>query len=150
MSWSNIAVIDTNENWQYSPTFSEKIVRLRHSSNHNLYSRGLIAQSFNDSNQLELFNVKRIYPFYGNDIIVCIPILELPQRLVIKGETKYKPNSFWKIAVDVWQGDFNLNPDINQLNQSSSNIENNINQTDNSTEDLQSSNLFNLNNGFWQ
>lgn len=150
MTWSNIATIDTNENWQYSPIFSEKIVRLRHTSNNNLYSRGLVAQSFNNSNQLELFNVKRIYPFYGDDIIICIPILELNQRLVIKGETKYKPSSFWKIAIDVWQGEFNLNPDINQLNQSLENIENNINQNRNDTENFQQNNLLNINNGFWQ
>ncbi len=110
MNWVNFAAINTNENWQYTPEFSGEIIRLRHSvSGEFPYGAvGLIAQSFNYSEQLELYNVKKIFPFYGDDIITVVNPFGGNQRLVVRGQTKYQTNISWVIYLDLWLGESNL------------------------------------------
>lgn len=109
MSWLNIAAINTTNNWQFTSEFSQEIIRLRHSITDEFPygAKGLIAQSFQTEN-LELMNVKTIYPFYGNDIFYVENPFDLPQRLAIRGQTKYQTAIVWTVYLDVWNGATNL------------------------------------------
>ncbi len=113
MTWNNFVTINTSKDWQYTPFFDGKIVRLRHSVINGQFPygvNGLIAQSFNDE-ELELYDVRKIYPFYGNDIIVVESPLVTNQKLAIKGQSRYQTFVNWIIYVDVWQGESNLSSD---------------------------------------
>ena len=109
MSWVNIAAINTNNSWQLTNEFSQELIRLRHSLTDEFPygAKGLIAQSF-QTESLELFNIKAIYPFYGDDIFYLENPFVNPQRLAIRGQTKYQTAIIWTIYLDVWDGTSNL------------------------------------------
>lgn len=121
MNWVNFSGINSSNEWQYTPEFSGEIVRLRHLISQELpYGAvGLIAQNFNNADNLELHNVKKIFPFYGNDILTVINPFKSSQRLAIRGQTKYKTSISWTILVDVWQGESSLinSESLNFINQ---------------------------------
>lgn len=107
MTWSNIAVIASNKNWQLSPQFTGEVIRLRHfvSGDFPYGAKGLIAQNFNDNANLELYNARSIFPFYGNDIISVLNPFKGEQRIAIRGQTKYETLISWIIYIDVWTGE---------------------------------------------
>ena len=110
MSWNNIAAINSSENWQLSPQFTGEIIRLRHSVGGDFPygAKGLIAQSFNDNGNLELYNVRSIFPFYGDDIVLVSNPFGGEQRIAIRGQTRYRTLISWLIYIDVWTGDSSL------------------------------------------
>ena len=110
MSWINLTAINTSKSWQFSPEFSGEIIRLRHqvSGEFPYGARGLFAQNFDFQDELELLGVKKIFPFYGDDIFVVNNPFLLPQRIAIRGQTKYETAISWLIYIDYWDGDNRL------------------------------------------
>jgi hypothetical protein len=129
MTWINLGVIDANKNWQYSPEFSGEIIRLRHELSGQLPygANGLIAQTISFDEQLELYNVRKIYPFYGNDIFVVTSPFSGNQRLLIRGQVKYTTGISWIIYLDLWTGESNFSQSrISQIEDRISSINNSL------------------------
>ena len=109
MTWINVTSIKLQKEWQVSGEFEGQIIRLRHSVPENInFSYGLVAQSFGLNNNLELHNVKKIYPFNGDDILTVPNPFTGKQRIAIKGTNRYNTPQNWIVSIDVWTGADNV------------------------------------------
>ncbi|MEL7406331.1 MAG: hypothetical protein AAFN00_05135 [Cyanobacteria bacterium J06558_2] len=110
MSWNNLALIVTNRDWQYTQSFVGNYIRVRHilgSSRDNLpYGfTGLFAQAFDLEGDLELFDIRRLYPSQMIDVFeVTNPFPNRPRRLAFRGQTKYQTAISWQVSIDFWTG----------------------------------------------
>lgn len=111
MTWNNVALISTTEEWQYTEIFEGDYIRLRHilgASTEDLpYGFvGLIAQAFDFSNSPELYNIRKLYPYNEEDIFPVVnPFPDRSRRLAVRGQKKYKTRINWRVAIDVWHGE---------------------------------------------
>lgn len=109
MSWVNLTSIVLQNQWQLSGEFEGQIIRLRHTVPENInFSSGLVAQSFDLDSNLELYNVKKIYPFNGDDVIEVLNPFQGKQRIAIKGSNRSRTPQTWRVSIDVWTGKTNL------------------------------------------
>lgn len=107
MNWTNIGTITTTKDWQFTELFTGNYIRLRHSFSVPRVDlpwgfRGLIAQAFNYPNDIELLDVRKIYPQNYHDIYcVANPWVNYPRRLAIRGQKRYSTSINWNIEIDV-------------------------------------------------
>ncbi len=122
MVWTNVALINTKEGWQYTQPFVGDYVRIRHllgvAQDDLPYGfTGLLAQAFDFENTVELYNIRKLYPFNQEDIFSVInPFPDQSRRLGIRGQKRYQTKINWRVVIDVWSG--SELPDLNSINQS--------------------------------
>ena len=87
---------------------------------------GLLAQAFDFENTVELYNIRKLYPFNQEDIFPVInPLTGRSRRLGIRGQKRYQTKINWRVVIDVWSG--SELPDLNSINQSLADIQQQIN-----------------------
>ena len=65
---------------------------------------GLVGQAFNFPDDIERFNIRKLFPYNEEDIFSVInPFPERPRRLAIRGQRKYQTPINWRVVIDVWQ-----------------------------------------------
>lgn len=122
MSWTNVGLVSTTDDWQYTQPFVGDYVRIRHllgAAQDDLpYGfTGLLAQAFDFENTVELYNIRKLYPFNQEDIFPVInPLTGRSRRLGIRGQKRYQTKINWRVVIDVWSG--SELPDLNSINQS--------------------------------
>jgi hypothetical protein len=121
MSWTSVGLISTTDDWQYTQPFVGDYIRIRHllgAAQDDLpYGfTGLIAQAFNFENTVELYNIRKLYPFNQEDIFPVInPFPSQSRRLGIRGQKRYQTKINWRVVIDVWSG--SELPNLNSLQQ---------------------------------
>ncbi len=121
MSWTSVGLITTTDDWQYTQSFVGDYIRIRHllgAAQDDLpYGfTGLFAQAFDFENTVELYNIRKLYPFNQEDIFPVInPFPGRPRRLGIRGQKRYQTKINWRVVIDVWSG--SELPDLNSINQ---------------------------------
>lgn len=121
MSWNSISLIVTNTEWQYTEAFEGDYVRIRHLLGANQDDlpygfTGLIAQAFDFANSVELYNIRKLYPFNQEDVLEFInPLPTEPRRLAVRGQRKYQTKINWRVQIEVWTG--STKPDFERVNQ---------------------------------
>ena len=122
MSWTNVGLVSTTDDWQYTQPFVGDYVRIRHllgvTQDDLPYGfTGLLAQAFDFENTVELYNIRKLYPFNQEDIFPVInPLTGRSRRLGIRGQKRYQTKINWRVVIDVWSG--SELPDLNSINQS--------------------------------
>lgn len=108
MSWTNVGLIVTTEDWQYTQEFVGDYVRITHllgvSQDDLPYGfTGLIAQAFDFLNTPELYRIRKLYPFNSEDIIAVVnPFPDRPRRLAVRGPRRYQTGINWRVSIDAW------------------------------------------------
>ena len=131
MSWTSVGLISTTDDWQYTQSFVGDYVRIRHllgAAQDDLpYGfTGLLAQAFDFENTVELYNIRKLYPFNQEDIFPVInPFPGRARRLGIRGQKRYQTKINWRVVIDVWSG--SELPDLNSINQSLTDLQQQIN-----------------------
>ena len=131
MSWTSVGLITTTDDWQYTQSFVGDYVRIRHllgAAQDDLpYGfTGLLAQAFDFENTVELYNIRKLYPFNQEDIFPAInPFPGRSRRLGIRGQKRYQTKINWRVVIDVWSG--SELPDLNSINQSLTDLQQQIN-----------------------
>lgn len=120
MSWNSIALIVTNTEWQYTEAFEGDYIRVRHllgaaTDDLPFGFTGLYAQAFDFANTVELYAIRKLYPFNAEDILELInPLPTEPRRLAIRGQRKYQTKINWRVQIEVWTG--STKPDFDEVN----------------------------------
>ena len=110
MTWRNVGFLSTAEFWVYTVPFIGDYVRIAH--NFNVAPEdlpygftGLIAQAYDFDGNVELYNVRKLYPFNENDIFPIInPFPDRPRKIAIRGQRRYETPIKWGVSIDVWEG----------------------------------------------
>ena len=130
MTWTSVGLISTTDDWQYTQSFVGDYVRIRHllgAAQDDLpYGfTGLLAQAFDFENTVELYNIRKLYPFNQEDIFPVInPLTGRARRLGIRGQKRYQTKINWRVVIDVWSG--SELPDLNSINQSLTDLQQQI------------------------
>ena len=130
MTWTSVGLISTTDDWQYTQPFVGDYIRIRHllgAAQDDLpYGfTGLLAQAFDFENTVELYNIRKLYPFNQEDIFPVInPLTSRSRRLGIRGQKRYQTKINWRVVIDVWSG--SELPDLSTINQSLTDLQQQI------------------------
>ncbi len=130
MTWTSVGLISTTDDWQYTQPFVGDYIRIRHllgAAQDDLpYGfTGLLAQAFDFENTVELYNIRKLYPFNQEDIFPVInPLTSRSRRLGIRGQKRYQTKINWRVVIDVWSR--SELPDLSTINQSLTDLQQQI------------------------
>lgn len=106
MGWTEAGFISTSRDWAFTPPLAGSEFRIRHFLSAwplPFGFRGLIAQADISRSQVELFEIRRLYPAIEHQVIRFeAPAAFGDRAIAIRGQRRYYAAANWQVAIDVW------------------------------------------------